>query len=470
MDNVSFMITRFSSATPQTLWRSLARGVTSGWPLLQECVCVRRGTPVMFDLPAPEGGNVRASGRIADVDDGISITLAQETPWIGRIKMTLHPEAGGTRISLAVTMEDAALDWLIDPQPQGHAVGASNLEVRIGLLVSLSGTAGVMGRSIVNAATLAVEELNASRAFGRRSAALVVGDERTDPDRARRAYLRMVRQLRCDVVITSVSSASLQNVRSAAGAGALVLNTAMAERHRERQQNFIDLGESPLEQLLPSIPRIMTDSGASNWYLVGNDYVWPRTVSRLAARLIAKGGGRVQGARFAALGAGGFDAILEGIEESGSDLVLSCFIGEDAIRFEREFHARGLRGSVRTLATNFDASLLDHVGIEAASGLWASSDHAALLGRDTDLGARYTRRFGIASPPLTGLARAAYDGVHLFARAAAEARSLSPVAVAERIRTGRVGSSVIRGRVQGKYTPASLAEVTAHGFRPVALR
>lgn len=469
MDNVSFMITRFSSATPRTLWRSLTRGVTSGWPLLQECACVRRGAPVMFDLPAPEGVNIRASGRIADVDDGISITLAQETPWVGRIKMTLHPEAGGTRISLAVTMENTALDWLIDPQPQGHAAGASNLEVRIGLLVSLSGTAGIMGRSIVNAATLAVEELNASCAFGRRSAALVVGDERTDSDRARRAYLRMVGQLRCDVVITSVSSASLQNVRSAAvGAGALVLNTAMAERHRGRQQNFIDLGESPLEQLLPSIPRITTDSGASNWYLVGNDYVWPRTVSRLAARLIAEGGGRVQGARFAALGAAGFDAILEGIEGSGSDLVLSCFIGEDAIRFEREFHARGLRGSVRTLATNFDDSLLDHVGIEAASGLWASSDHAAVLGLDTELGARYARRFGVASPPLTGLARAAYGGVHLFARAAAEARSLSPDAVAERIRTGRVGSRMIRGRVRGEFTPASLAEVTAHGFRPVA--
>jgi urea transport system substrate-binding protein len=251
-------------------------------------------------------------------------------------------------------------------------------------------------------------------------------------------------------------------------AGALLLNTAMAERHRGRQQNFIDLGESPLEQLAPSIPRIMTDSDVVSWYLVGNDYVWPRTLCRLAAQLIAQGGGRVHGTRFAPIGSGDYDAILDGIERSGSDVVLSCFFGENAIRFERNFHARGLRRSIRTLATNFDDSLLDHVGIPAASGLWASSDHAADLARDTETGARYTRRFGIASPPLTGLARAAYDGVHLFGRAADETRSLDPDTLARHIRTGSVGSSVIRRRVQGIFTPASVATVTSHGFQPIS--
>lgn len=467
---LSFVVGGSSSNSPAELWAALRMGAASGWPMLRECRQVERGAPVMFELPRLDGPVVRCTGRIVGLEENRSITIAQETPWLGRVKLTLHTDGSGTRISVLVTLENAGVDWLIDRRPPGSSPSrVAHLDVRVGLLVSLSGSAGLMGRSIVNGATMAVEELNAEGAFGRRTVRLVVEDDRTAPEYALSAFRRLVDEESCDVVIASVSSRAMQRVHPyAAATDRLILNTAMAERRSGPPHNFIDLGESPLEQLRRVIPRTMATVGASNWYLVGNDYVWPRTVSAVGRRLITQYGGRISGTAFAPIGSTSFNRILDDIDASRGDLVLSSFIGEDAVRFERGFHARNLRRSFRTLATNFDQALLDHLGTDAAAGILVSSDHAGLIGQDSDIGVRYRRRFGVASAPLTSLAVNAYSGVRLYAQAAAMARTLDPSVLGRRIRAGGVGPEPAQRRATGRFTSASLAEVTPSGILHVA--
>jgi branched-chain amino acid transport system substrate-binding protein len=470
-EELSFVVGSSSSRSPAELWSALRTGAASGWPMLRECRRVERGAPVMFDIPQPDGSAVRCAGRIVGLEENRSLTIAQETPWVGRVKLVLHPEESGTRLSVLVTVEQAGVEWLADRGSSGalRSSGIAHIDVRIGLLVSLSGAAGLMGRSIVNGAAMAIEDVNADGAFGRRTARLFVEDDRTSPERALSAYRRLVEEHACDVVIASISSAAMQTVRPyAVATGRLVLNTAMAERRTGPRRNFIDLGESPLEQLRRAIPETMTAAGASNWYLVGNDYVWPRTVSAVARRLITQHGGRISGTAFAPIGSSGFDRILDDIGAGDGDLILSSFIGEDAIRFERTFHAQGLRSSFRTLATNFDQAQLDHLGTGVAAGILVSNDHAGLIGLGSDLGIRYRRRFGLTSAPLTSLAVNAYNGIRLYAQAAAAARTLDPSMIGRRIRAGGVGTETARRRATGRFAAASLAEVTSHGIRPVA--
>ena len=54
------------------------------------------------------------------------------------------------------------------------------------------------------------------------------------------------------------------------------------------------LGETPAQQLEPVIPWMAAKQGiASKWYLIGNDYNWPRDTNAAAKGYIEASGGTV---------------------------------------------------------------------------------------------------------------------------------------------------------------------------------
>src|SRR5262249_31583044 len=131
------------------------------------------------------------------------------------------------------------------------------------------------------------------------------------------------------------------------------------------------LGEVPADQLNLSIPAMMSETGSRDWFIVGSDYCWPRRIGDCAREIVARSGGRVLGERYSALGNRDFADLLEAISRSGAENILSSMVGRDAVAFEREFHAAGLRSRSRTLGLLVDESTREHIGDEAAGGIWS---------------------------------------------------------------------------------------------------
>lgn len=110
------------------------------------------------------------------------IDLVHESPWFGHVACHLDPlRSGGTRLRIRVSIDDlefmrlgADLGLLCGGDPEGW-------EVPLGLLTSLSGSAGILGRSTVNCAQLATEEINADGGVTGRDVRLMVADDATDP-------------------------------------------------------------------------------------------------------------------------------------------------------------------------------------------------------------------------------------------------------------------------------------------------
>ena len=478
MGEVSFRIRRTTPLDPSELWERLEQGSASGWPLLDECRRLTLGAPLRFTLAAPDATTVAATGRIVAIEPGKALTIAQETPWQGRVRVEVSAANGGAVVRLTVSMDDASVQWLLN-QPAGAVVapdpdsstGIRPVNLRVGLLAPLSGIGGVLGRSVANAATLAVEELNASGAFGRRSTELYIEDDRTEPMHGRLAFNRLVRVHACDVVLVNVSSATIQAIRPLAETHeTLVLNTALSER-QSVDHNFLHLGESPTDQLWDSIPQMMRAEGTRHWFILGNDYVWPRTVGMVANELIARNSATVAGEAYVPLGTGNFDRMLDRIESKRRRCrSLSSLIGIDAIRFEQAFYERGYRNRFRTLATNLDDAIVEHIGRDEAAGIWSVQDYfmPTLADEMDGLARRYRQRFGDLAPQLTSMAKAAYDAVHLWAQAVHVGRSQEPADVARLLRSGRVGGQRIHERIDGALLPTNTAEVTSSGSRYVS--
>ena len=141
----------------------------AGWMFSARFDNAEPGAAAGIDIPLPyaaPGGEatVRGTARIVEVRPYRRIVLQHETPWTGRITVTFAREPGGTRVRAVTELDEDALGWMTgglgSAAPDGESRGD---EVRIALLTSLSGSAGLFGRAAANCAALAAEELDGRR-------------------------------------------------------------------------------------------------------------------------------------------------------------------------------------------------------------------------------------------------------------------------------------------------------------------
>ena len=106
---------------------------------------------------------------------------------------------------------------------------------------------------------------------------------------------RLVAVDRCDVVVASVPSASMERIRPLAAAGRTLLFSAALSEHHAPTRNIFQFGETPLDQLARSVPALMAETDARRWFILGSDYMWPRTVGMVAHDVIQANRGTVAG-------------------------------------------------------------------------------------------------------------------------------------------------------------------------------
>ncbi|MEK8105718.1 ABC transporter substrate-binding protein [Micromonospora sp. M12] len=123
-------------------------------------------------------------------------------------------------------------------------------------------------------------------------------------------------------------------------------------------------------------------AGVRRWFVVGNDYVWPRRTARAAQRYALRGGGQVVGRHFLPLDAHDFTEVLRRIEHSDADAVLMLLVGADAVRFNRAFARSGLDQRCLRLSTLMDENML----LASGAARPAAVQHCRFLRRAGDTG------------------------------------------------------------------------------------
>ena len=74
--------------------------------------------------------------------------------------------------------------------------------------------------------------------------------------------------------------------------------------------------------MAPAISGSPNTRQASNWYLIGSDYVWPWLSHKAIKKYIADAGGRVVGEEFVPIGEHDHSSQLERIRTARPDVVL----------------------------------------------------------------------------------------------------------------------------------------------------
>ena len=181
---------------------------------------------------------------------------------------------------------------------------------------------------------------------------------------------------------------------------------------------MVRLGERPSAQIQALAGRVMRETGGRNWFLVGEGYSWSYGAHVAARRVVPRARGRVSGEAYSPLGTTDYAAIIERIEQSGADIVLSSLVGSDEVAFQQQCAAAGLSATVQRVSLVMDESTCEHIG-PSAQGIWTALGYfeGAPTGGNADLVARYRNAYGRWSPPLSALSETVYEAILQYAHA-----------------------------------------------------
>lgn len=321
------------------------------------------------------------------------------------------------------------------------AAFAQDNDIPVGILFSLTGAVAVVEHTLHDAALLAIEEINAAGGVNGRMLRPIIEDPASDPatyaDRAKRLMIRD----KCVSVFGSYTSASRQAVLPVTEQRNNLYWYPTLYEGRECSRNVMYGGAVPNQQQDDLIPWAIKNFGG-RFYMIGNNYVYPKEENNYCKTLLAKLGGEVVHEEYVPLGHSDFSSVINRIRAEKPDVIFSTVVGDSDVAFARQYHAAEFDPETMPVISLTRSEVeVKAIGGDAAAGHFSSAPY--FMGHKTPENERfveaYKSRYG-ADQVTHFVSEAAYFQVYQF-KAALE--KLDPQNVTpEAIRDAAVGMSM----------------------------
>lgn len=289
-------------------------------------------------------------------------------------------------------------------------VSGTGCEISVGLFIPTEGSAGVWGPSCRAAAELAVAECNALGGLAGRSVNLVCVNAGDEPEAVAARADELVHTGAIEAIV-GMHTSDVRVAIAARVAGDLpYVYTPLYEGGST--PGVICIGETPAMQLLPGLDHLCDRYRLQRWFLVGNDYVWPRASHGAVHRHLAGGQRSIVGQAYLPLGSDDFASVLERIALARADAVLVSLVGQDAVHFNRQFALAGLDNLMIRFSCATEETTLLSIGADNTHGLFSASGYFATLPTPSNRAfqERYHTRFAERAPPLNMIGQSVYEG------------------------------------------------------------
>lgn len=250
-------------------------------------------------------------------------------------------------ISTAVMLSSMPMAAMAE-KPATDVVNTTGLAVTddtvtVGILHSITGTMAISEEGSVQAEILAIEQINEMGGVLGRQIRYIQEDGASDwptfADRSR----KLLRQDKVAAVFGCWTSASRKAVLPIFERENGMLYYPTFYEGLEQSPNVIYTGQEATQQILASLDWIAKEKGAKSFYLIGSDYIWPRTSNKIARIHIEEHlGGSVAGEDYFPLGHTSFNSVINRIRLRRPDVVFASVVGGSNVAFYRQLKAAGL--------------------------------------------------------------------------------------------------------------------------------
>jgi|FLOH01.1.fsa_nt_gi urea transport system substrate-binding protein len=299
--------------------------------------------------------------------------------------------------------------------------GGSTETIKVGLLNALSGVLSITEKSIYDGSMLAIEQVNAAGGVNGRMLEPITEDYASDFTIAVQKAQKLLTEDKVAIVIGGYTSASrVAMIPTFQKNNALFFYGTYYEG-LECDPNTFYGGATPNQFLVDYVPWILENLGKS-MYIVGSDYLYPRTVSAIVQKLAKDNGGSIVGDQYFPLGTTDFGSVIADIGAKKPDVVFSNLVGDSTPAFYKQFRAAGYTPDKLPIAATVTTEVeVQAMGAENAAGNYMTSTYFQSLDNpaNTAYVAAMKAKYGedtVTHMPQVGT----YDAVWLFANAAAK--------------------------------------------------
>jgi urea transport system substrate-binding protein len=219
--------------------------------------------------------------------------------------------------------------------------GAAQADVKVGVLQSLSGTMAISEVTVKNAEMMAIDEINAAGGVMGQKIKPVVEDGASDPAIFSQKATKLVQSDGVVTVFGGWTSASRKAMLPVFQRLKSLLWYPVQFEGNECSPNIMYSGAQPNQQIVPALTWA-EEKGYKSYFLIGSDYVFPRTANLILKKHIAKDKLSVVGEEYVPLGGTDFSAVIAKIQAAKPAIIFSTLNGDSNVSFFKQMSAAGL--------------------------------------------------------------------------------------------------------------------------------
>lgn len=305
-------------------------------------------------------------------------------------------------------------------------LAVTDTEVTVGQLHSATGTMAISETGSIQAEQLAIDQINASGGVLGRKIKVIKEDGASDwPTFAEKAKKLLVND-RAAAVFGCWTSASRKAVLPVFEKENGLLYYPTFYEGLEQSKNVIYTGQEATQQILWGLDWANKEKKAKTFFLIGSDYIWPRTSNKIARKHIENVlKGKVVGEEYYPLGQTNFNSLINKIKVAKPDAIYAIVVGGSNVSFYKQLKAAGITGNKQFLLTiSVTEDELLGIGGENAAGFYSSVKYFQSL--DNPNNKKFVQAFKAkygAKAVIGDVTQAAYLGPWLWKAAVEKAGS-----------------------------------------------
>lgn len=221
-------------------------------------------------------------------------------------------------------------------------VDTSGDSIKVGFINSLSGTMAISETTVKESLEMAAEEINAAGGVNGKQLEVVSEDGQSEPAIFAERSQKLIQQDCVAAVFGGWTSASRKSMLPVFESNNSLLFYPVQYEGMESSPNIFYSGATTNQQIIPALDYLKDEKGVKKLFLVGSDYVFPRTANGIIEQYAAANGIEIVGTEYTPLGSTNFTTIVNRVNESGADAVFNTLNGDSNVAFFNQYNSVGL--------------------------------------------------------------------------------------------------------------------------------
>ena len=246
--------------------------------------------------------------------------------------------------------------------------------IKVGILHSLSGTMAISETTVKEAELMAIDEINAAGGVLGKKIEPIIEDGGSDwPTFAEKAT-KLIDQDKVVTIFGCWTSASRKAVLPVFESKNHMLWYPVQYEGQECSKNIFYTGATPNQQIEPAVDWLLENKG-KKFFLVGSDYVFPRTANTIIKEQLKAKGGKTVGEDYLPLGNTEVTPIITKIKAAlpNGGVIFNSLNGDSNVAFFKQLQAAGLKpDKYPTMSVSIAEEEVQQIGKEYLLGQYAA--------------------------------------------------------------------------------------------------